>query len=77
LAKELASLLWEPVRLSGVGQWCRDSEGTWDLARMQVQSFERLDEEDATLTLERLRALDVQWPEDAVERLRSEREGGL
>ncbi len=77
LAKDLATLLWEPVRLSGVGQWCRDSEGTWNLIRMQVQSFERLDEEDATLTLEKLRDLDVQWPEDAIERLQSERGDSL
>lgn len=44
---------------------------------MQVQSFERLDEEDATLTLEKLRDLDVQWPEDAIERLQSERGDSL
>lgn len=73
LAKELCQLLYEPVRLSGVGIWCRDSEGVWSLTRMQVQSYERLEEEDATLTLERMRSLSVEWPEDAIERLRAER----
>lgn len=74
LAKELAQLLWEPVRLNGVGIWCRDSEGLWNLSRMQVQSYERLADEDALLTLERLRDLAISWPQDALERLQSERE---
>lgn len=73
LAKELAQLLWEPVRLAGVGIWCRDADGVWSLARMQVQSYDRLDDEDATLTLERLRSLDISWPEDADEQLQAER----
>ncbi len=73
LAKELGQLLWEPVRLAGVGIWCRDSDGVWSLLRMQVQSYERLEDEDATLTLERLRSLDVKWPADALERLQDER----
>jgi hypothetical protein len=77
LAKELAQLLWEPVRLAGVGVWCRDSEGVWNLARMQVQSYERLEDEDASLTVERLRALEVIWPEDAWERLQDERSAEL
>lgn len=77
LAKELAQLLWEPVRLMGVGIWCRDSEGAWNLARMQVQCYEKLEDEDATLTLERMRGLSVEWPEDAWERLQGEREADL
>jgi hypothetical protein len=76
LAKELRHLLWEPVRLNGIGIWCRNAEGAWDLSRMQVQSYERLEEEDATLTLERMRSLAVKWPEDTIERLRLERESG-
>jgi hypothetical protein len=54
LAKELDQLLWEPVRLMGVGLWERDSEGVWSLSRMQVQGYERLEDEDASLSLARL-----------------------
>lgn len=76
LAKELAQLLWGPtVRLNGVGIWCRDADGVWSLARMHVQSYEQLEEDDAMLTLERLRSLKVDWPKDALELLQSEREG--
>lgn len=77
LAKDLAQLLWEPVRLSGIGLWERTAEGVWRLERMQVQSYERLEDEDASLVLERLRSLNVAWPADADERLRSEREASL
>lgn len=77
LAKELARLMWEPVRLSGVGQWCRTDEGIWQLERMQVQSFERLDDEGLGVTLERLRSLNVKWPEDTASRLAAERDAAL
>lgn len=77
LAKELATLLYEPVRLMGVGQWYRNEDAHWNLDRMLVQSYERLEDEDALVTLERLRKLDVKWPSDAGEALVSEREAGL
>lgn len=74
LAKDLARLMWEPVRLHGVGIWCRSARGEWLLERMQVQSFERLDDEELGVTLERLRALKVEWPKDAYARFHAERE---
>ncbi|MCA8893888.1 MAG: hypothetical protein KDJ20_00665 [Hyphomicrobiales bacterium] len=75
LAKELAQLLYEPVRLMGVGQWGRNEDGVWTLERMLVQGYERIEDEDPDITLARLRDLDVTWPADAWERLMSEREG--
>ena len=77
MAKDLAKLLWEPVRLHGIGLWERTGEGDWLLERMQVQSFEPLEDEDASLVLERMRSLNVKWPEDALERLQSERDASL
>jgi hypothetical protein len=74
VAKELAALLWEPVRLSGVGLWERTEEGEWRLERMQVQSYERLEDEDLSSVLERLRSLKVNWPEDALDQLLKQRE---
>lgn len=73
LAKELAPLIYEPIRLMGIGQWCRSADGAWQLDRMLVQSYERLEEEDATVTVERLRDLKVEWPDDAWDRLINER----
>lgn len=77
LAKDLAQLMWEPVRLSGIGLWERTSEGEWRLDRMHIQSYERLEDEDLSLMLERLRSLKVDWPIDALDKLRDEREASL
>lgn len=77
LTKELAPLIYEWVRLAGIGQWCRTGDGEWQLDRMLVQSYEPLDEEEATVTLERMRDLKIKWPSDAWERLQSERESDL
>lgn len=77
LAKELAHLMWEPVRLSGVGQWGRSEDGVWSIERMQVQSYERLEDEGLGLTLEKLRRLNVAWPVDAYDRMLAEREASL
>lgn len=75
IAKDLAHHMWEPVRLHGVGQWGRNEEGEWALERMQVNSFDPLEDESLSMTLSKLRAADVEWPADAVDRLRSERNG--
>lgn len=75
LAKEMAALLYEPVRVSGVGIWNRSSEGRWTLERMHVQSYEPLEDEDLSLVLEKLRDHKVKWPSNALAKLQAEREG--
>lgn len=75
VAKELAKLIYEPVRVSGPGIWGRAEDGVWALEKMQVQSFEPLADEPAGELLARLRAIDIDWPGDVIERLRLEREG--
>jgi hypothetical protein len=74
IAKELARLMWEPVRLSGIGQWGRSDDGVWFLERMQVQSYERLEEEALGVTLERLRSANVVWPDGAYDKMLADRE---
>lgn len=76
LAKEMAKLIYEPIRISGIGVWCRDEEGQWAIEKMQVQSFEPLDDDDAIGMLHQLRALKVEWPDDALEQLAALRGGG-
>jgi hypothetical protein len=44
---------------------------------MQVQSYERLEEEALGVTLEKLRSVNVDWPDDAYERMLAEREASL
>ena len=76
-AKELAHHMWEPVRLHGVAQWGRNDDGRWELERMQVNSFDPLEDDSLSVTMGKLRAANVAWPADAVERLLNERNGDL
>jgi hypothetical protein len=75
LAKEMAPLIYEPIRVTGPGLWGRSEDGVWGLEKMQVQSYELLEDAPLGQTLAELRDLEVAWPEDADERLRIEREG--
>ena len=75
VAKELAKLILEPVRVTGPATWARNEDGAWELERMQIQSWELLEDEPLGLILERLRSANVDWPADAGTRLHAEREG--
>ena len=71
----MASLIYEPLRVSGIGMWSRTNEGQWALDKMHVQSYETLEDESLSLTVEKLRDLNVKWPANALDRFQAEREG--
>jgi hypothetical protein len=73
-AKAMAPLLFEPLRVTGLGSWERNVEGAWKLSKMLVQSFEPLGTETLADVFQKLRAAPVTWPVDADEALRAERE---
>jgi hypothetical protein len=75
LAKQLARLLFEPVRLFGIGSWSRTSAGAWVLNRFHVERFEKLEAEPLSAEILRLRALDFGWGADAVDELLKLRHG--
>ncbi len=61
--------IFEPVRLHGRGRWSRDSEGTWGLIDLKIESFEPL--EDGTLSgaLEELKAIPAEWGDNTYDEL--------
>jgi hypothetical protein len=75
LAKGLAKLLWEPVRLTGTGNWTRSADGKWQLDRLDVQSFDVPNNQSLSTVIEHLRSAEVDWPEDILDRLSKERRG--
>lgn len=77
LAKDIARLLFEPIRVTGIGSWDRNPSGGWKLAKMLVQTYEPLRDEDMTKVLRELQSAPVSWPQDADEILRAERESAL
>ena len=77
LAKAMALLLFEPIRLAGIGNWERSSNGDWKLSKMLVQSFEALHDRPLADVVDDLRRVPVTWPSGADELLEAERQGAL
>jgi hypothetical protein len=77
LAKAMAPLLFESIRVNGIGSWDRSQAGEWKLAKMLIQTYELLKDESAQDVLRRLRAAPVAWPPDAETRLKAERESAI
>ena len=73
LAKEMAKLLFEPLRLAGTGNWERSQDGEWTLIKMFVQSFEAINDRALEDLLADLQKTQVLWPENADDLLSSER----
>lgn len=72
-AKAMCSLLFEPLRVTGTGTWERTRNGAWNLSKMLISSFERIEDEAAEEVMRRLGAVKVTWPEDADALLAAER----
>ena len=73
LAKEMAKLLFEPMRLAGTGNWERSPEDGWFLNKMLIQSFEPMSDRPLEDVVSDLRKARVPWPDNADELLRAER----
>lgn len=73
LAKEMGGLLFEPLRVSGIGNWERTRAGAWNLSRMLIQTYVLLDDNSADDIVLHLRTAKVNWPENADELLQAER----
>lgn len=75
LAKQLAPLLYEPIRLNGMGSWARASDGKWSLQQMQVQTYEALSDAGHAEVIRELQSVRATWPDDAMEQLAALRTG--
>ena len=73
VAQNMGHLIYHPIRVSGVGSWHRSEAGKWELSRLHVQTFEPLDESELEDIVAKLRAVNVQWPDDALEQLQAMR----
>jgi hypothetical protein len=69
VAKNLATFLHDPVRLSGVASWQRDRTGKWQISRMKVQSFEVLERDGLENALVEAQRAVRDWPEDLTDTL--------
>jgi hypothetical protein len=58
-AKQLASHIFEQVRLDGTGKWDRNAEGKWVLREFIIERFESLSDEPLSEALRRIRAINA------------------
>jgi hypothetical protein len=72
IAKELATRLFEPVRLFGVGRWVRDRNGIWNLDNFLIDRFEALSDEPLSSVLVSIGAIERgEWSSGSLEELRA------
>lgn len=57
IAKRLATALFEPVRLSGMGYWERNAEGEWSMKHFRIDAFEQVEAEPLSVAVAKLRAV--------------------
>lgn len=74
-AKQLAKNLHEYMRLHGIASWHRDRHGKWQMMRMKVQTFEKVDAESLSEALAAVQGSVSDWPDDLSEQLLEMRGG--
>jgi hypothetical protein len=80
LARQLAPLIFQTVRVHGMATYTRGNEGAWKLDHFKIQSFDPqpLSEDTFSQTIEKLKAIPgSEWPEvsDPLEELNRIRHG--
>jgi hypothetical protein len=70
IAKALRDFLFEDVKVSGRGTWTRSENGTWDIDEFMIIDFAPVKRENLREAVDRLRAIDVKWPDDVLRDIR-------
>lgn len=66
LAKQLATDLFEPIRLHGRGRWARTADGRWVLDKFWIETFEKLRDDDLLEVVHKLRSVRTEWVENPI-----------
>ncbi len=70
IAKALRDFLFEDIKVSGRGTWTRDELGVWDIDDFSITDFAPVKRESLRESVDRIRAVGINWPEDALAELR-------
>lgn len=66
LAKRLRDYMFEDVRLYGRGRWRRDEQGSWIPKTLEFYEFDPVEPTSLREAVSALRAVEADWPEDAL-----------
>lgn len=70
IAKALRDFLFEDIKVSGRGTWTRDELGKWDIDDFAITDFAPVKRESLRESIDRIRAVGIEWPEDVLADLR-------
>ena len=76
IAKSLRDFLFESVRVSGRGTWVRAADGPWQIDDFTIADFAPVKKESLRAAVNRLRAMDIRWPDDPIGEIRLLNEEG-
>lgn len=62
----LREFLDERIKISGRGRWKRSTDGSWTVNDITISDFQHVPDGNLKDTVKRLRALDIDWPEDVL-----------
>jgi hypothetical protein len=70
IAKEMRDYLFDDIKVSGRGQWIKNSDtGLWDIGAFVVTDFSPVVKESLKTAVRRVRSLNIDWPEDPLGKL--------
>lgn len=65
IARDMRDYLFEEIKVSGRAQWTKDVEtGRWDIGSLTVTDFVPVVKESLKMAVERVRELNISWPDD-------------
>lgn len=62
----LREFLFEQIKITGRGVWKRTTDGAWTVNEVVITDYAPLATGSLRKTVDRLRALDIDWPEDTL-----------
>ncbi len=71
IGKELRGHLFGTVKVRGHGIWTRTGDGKWSIDDFSLIDFAPVSMADLRETVDRLRALDIEWPDDPIQAIRN------
>lgn len=64
IGRSIRDFLFENVKVSGRGVWTRSAQGAWDIDDFVITDFAPVNEKGLRSTVDKIRGLDISWPED-------------
>ncbi len=72
----LRQYLFEQVKIEGLGTWKRTTDGAWTVNDVSIMAVSALPSGDLRQTVNKLRALDIDWPENTLQEIDNVEERG-